>query len=244
MFTKTLALCITFVATAGPIWAGPPASAAADFTISNPSGVPGTTLEPGSYSISVVNHLSDRMILKVDSATGGVQATFLGVPNAHIDKPKSSGPVRWANPADGKQYLKGWYFPGAATVVEFVYPKAEAVAIATANPAKVPAIDPASEGKVTDNTLSKEDMQMLTLWMLTFEEVGPGNEKAGIKAERYQTVASVSHKPVIAALPHTGSQMPLLWLAGLGSLMMAGVLRVFFLSKTMTPVMAGQSRKE
>jgi hypothetical protein len=55
--------------------------------------------------------------------------------------------VLWNNAAGGKQYLRGWYFAGAPSVLEFVYPKAEAVAIAKSNQATVPAIDPASEGR-------------------------------------------------------------------------------------------------
>jgi len=213
------------------VWAAGAATSTADFTISNPSHIPGTMLEPGSYTIHVVNRLSDRVILKVDSAKGDVHSTFLGIPNSNIQKPSSSGPVKWANSAGGAQYLKGWYFPGTSSVVEFVYPKDEAVAIATANPAKVPAVDPGSEGKVTDNTLSQDDMQLLTLWVLSLEQVTPSgaidpSAKPSIKAERYTQVASVQ-KPVIKALPHTASRVPLVWLMGLCSLLAAALLRLF-----------------
>ncbi len=226
MRIKSVALCLTMLAAAIPVWAGAPASSTADFTLSNASGIPGATLQPGSYTIHVVNHLADRVILTVDAANGDSHTTFLGIPNKSMQKPSSSGPVRYTNPVDGAEYLKGWYFPGAATPVEFVYPKATAVAIATANPSKVPAIDPASEGKPTDNSLSKDDMQLLTLWMLSFQQVGPGDQASAIKAERYQETASVSQKPVIAALPHTASLMPLVWLLGVFSLVAAAILRI------------------
>jgi hypothetical protein len=230
MRIRFFALCLCLCGGGGSLWADSPAASTANFTLSSPSRIPGSTLEPGSYSIHVVNRLSDRVILTVDGADGGARATFLGIPNSRIERPSSSGPVRWANPVEGVEYLKGWYFPGFASVVEFVYPKAEAVAIATANPAKVPAIDPASEGKASDNTLSKNDMQLLTLWLLSFQQVGPENSasgnSSGIKAERYQQTASVARKPVVAALPHTASRMPLLWLATLCALCAAVLLRV------------------
>jgi len=91
----------------------------------------------------------------------------------------------------------------------------------------VPAVDPASEGKVADSTLSQDDMQLLTLWLLSLEQVGPSdaaNAKPGIKAERYTQVASVQ-KPVIKALPHTASRVPLVWLVGFCSLIAAIMLR-------------------
>jgi len=229
MRLKTLIYCASLCLFNTALWAAPPATPAADFTISNPSHIPGATLVPGSYTIHVVTRLSDRVILKVDAVNGDVHSTFLGIPNRELPKPATTGPVKWGNPADGSQYLKGWYFPGSASVVEFVYPKAEAVAIASANPAKVPAVDPASEGKVADNTLSQDDMQLLTLWLLSLEQVGPSSggdsAKPGIKAERYTQVASVL-KPVIKALPHTASRIPLVWLLGFSSLIAAFVLRL------------------
>src|SRR5271156_4656945 len=223
MRLKTFILCAFLCIFNAALWAAGPANPAADFTISQPSHIPGATLEPGSYTIHVVNRLSDRVILKVDSTKGDLHSTFLGIPNSELQKPASSGPVKWANPADGSQYLKGWYFPGSASVVEFVYPKAEAVAIAMSNPSKVPAVDPASEGKVTDNTLSQGDMQLLTLWLLSLQQVGPGGAPS-IKAARYE-MASASQKPAIKALPHTASWLPWVWLTGLCSLIAAGTLR-------------------
>jgi len=166
MRLKSLIFCVSVGFFSPTVWASGSAAPATDFTISNSSHIPGVTLEPGTYTIHIVNRLSDRVILKVDSVKGDVHSTLLGIPNASVQKPSASGPVKWANPADGSQYLKGWYFPGSTSFVEFVYPKAEAVAIANSNPAKVPAVDPESEGKVSDNTLSQEDMQLLRLAML------------------------------------------------------------------------------
>jgi hypothetical protein len=221
---KSLVCSLTLILLAVPVLTAARLSKSSEFTVPSPLKIPGATLQPGSYSIHVLNRLSDRIILKVDAADGSVQSEFIGLPNSSISKPASAGAVKWANPADGNTYVKGWYFPGALSVVEFVYPKAEAVAIATANPAKVPAVDPESEGKVSDKTLSQSDMQLLTLWLLSLQQVGSEDHAGSIKAERYEQIASVSHKPVIAALPHTASQMPLVWLVGLSSLLGAVIL--------------------
>jgi hypothetical protein len=228
MKIKALAYCVPMILVAAGLQA---AAQTAKFNLSGPTNIPGTTLEPGAYTIGVVNYLSDRVILKVDGANG-VHATFLGVRNGSVEKPAAGGPVRWENAADGKNYLKGWYFAGAPSAIEFVYPKEEAVAIATANPAKVPAVDPGSEGKPTDNTLSQDDMKLLTLWVLSLGEVS-GSASPGIKAERYQQamVASASPKPVVKSLPHTASLMPWVWLAGIFSLAGAALARWIMASR-------------
>jgi hypothetical protein len=225
MRTRTLVLFLPLLLVVVSLHAAPTANSSANFTLSNPSHIPGTTLKPGDYKIEVVNRLSDRVILRVEDAKGKVHETFLGVPNNEISKPKESGPIPWANPAGKADYLKGWYFPSSRAVIEFVYPKAEAVSIATANPAKVPAVDPASQGMVADKTLSQDDMQLLTLWLLSLQEVGPGAPAGGIKAERYQLTSNVPYKPSIKALPHTASWMPVVWIAGFCTLLAAFCLR-------------------
>ena len=200
-----------------------------NITISAPAEVPGMTLQPGTYSIRVVGKLTDRVILKVDDGRNNKSVDFIGIPNPAIKA--SPGIVSWSQPVDGTTYFRGWVPPGGSSMIEFVYPKAEAVAIANSNPAKVPAVDPESEGKVSDNTLSQEDMQLLTLWLLSLEQVGPGaagdaaSAKPSIKAERYMQVASVQ-RPVIKALPHTASLIPLVWLLGFCSLLAAALLRL------------------
>ena len=68
---------------------------------------------------------------------------------------------------------------------------------------------------------------MVTLWLLSPTHVGPNDASGGIKAERYQQVASLApHKPVVSRLPHTASYLPLVMLAGLLSLAAAAGLRL------------------
>ena len=172
------------------LWAADPGAPFQQFTISDKTRIPGATLKPGSYNIQVVDHLSDRVIVRVEGNGGSTHSTFLGLPNSSLGKPAVPGPITWGNAAQGTQYLRGWYFPNSASAIEFVYPKGDAVAIAKSNQAKVPAIDPASEGKVADKELSKDDMELVTLWLLSSTQVGPNDSTPAIKAERYQQVAS------------------------------------------------------
>lgn len=171
--------------------------AAGQFTLSEQTKVPGITLKPGTYSIRVVDHLADRLIVRVDGTEGDTHATFLGIQNSAISKPSGGGPVVWAKSPKGGTVLRGFEFPGGGSVVEFVYPKDDAVSIAKLNEAKVPAIDPASEGKVADKSLSKDDLEVVTLWLLSSTTVGPNDSKPAIQAERYQ--APPSEQTVIAS---------------------------------------------
>jgi hypothetical protein len=186
--------------------------------------IPGATLNPGNYTIEEVDHLSDRIVLRVRDKSGAEISTFLGVRDKQSPS-RASGPIAWFNAVDGKKYLRGWNFPGAPSSVEFVYPKDDAVKIATVNPSKVPAVDPASEGKPTDRTLSKSDMELLNLWLLHLDQVSGG--QGSIKAEKYETASSPQPKAVVASLPHTASLMPVVWLVGLGALLAAAFLRIF-----------------
>ena len=195
-----------------------------DFTISQQTQIPGTTLKPGSYTIHVVDKLADRTILEVDNASGKAMATFLGLSGAGLPK-SSTGKIAYDSGTDGKNALRGFAFPKGPTL-EFVYPKAEAVSLAKANGNKVPAIDPASEGRVADPSLSKSDMQVVTLWMLSTTKVGTDGTGPGIKAEKYQQQVASNHppRPAIKELPHTASELPLLLLLGAGSLLGGGLL--------------------
>jgi hypothetical protein len=141
--------------------------------------IPGATLNPGDYTIEVVNQLSDRIVLRVRDKSGAALSTFLGVERQSPSRAR--GPVAWSNAVDGQKYLRGWNFQGAPSAVEFVYPKDDAVKIATANPSKVPAVDPGSEGKPTDNTLSQSDLELLNLWLLHLDQVSGGGQ-GSIKA--------------------------------------------------------------
>ncbi len=154
------------------------------FQVKEKTEVPNTTLQPGSYSIRILDHLRDRVILQVSGKNNHVQATFLAVPAATMAS-APVGPIAYSAGPKGKAAMKGYAFPGG-TAVEFVYPKNDAVSIAQANGTRVMAIDPASEGRVPSPKLNQNDMQMITLWMLEPARVGPADAKPTIAASRYQ----------------------------------------------------------
>jgi hypothetical protein len=201
------------------------ASGGTHFSVAEPTQIPGKTLQPGAYSIRVADRMSDRMIIRVESSTGGEPTTFLALPVSNLPRPGRPGPISLSIKTDGKSALRGFSFPDGV-LAEFVYPKGEAVSLAKANDTKIPAIDPESEGKVT-TALSHDDMQLVTLWMLSPTVVGPNDSGPGVTAERFQAkniAPKAKAKPLLASLPHTAGYMPLLSLVGFGSLLCAVAL--------------------
>jgi hypothetical protein len=255
-----LMLACTLSLHAAPAMPAAPASPelTTTFTVNSPTQVPGEKLKPGTYSITVLDHLSDRIVLRIDGSKGKVHDTFLAVRNPSLLNASAPGPIAWNKGGEHEGAMRGFSFANVGAV-EFVYPKEEAVVIAKKNGDKVPAIDPASEGRVAAKDLSDEDRQMVTLWMLSPTTVGAGGSaQPAIEAERYQAPqtgpaapapqvaqntpppqpstrnqqaappasAQVArlHKPVLARLPHTASDLPLIFLVGILSLLGATVL--------------------
>jgi hypothetical protein len=186
----------------------------AQFTLSQQTLVPGATLPPGSYSIQLLDQLKDRYIIRIDATQGSDKATFIGIkPKGSLESAKH-GAVEWKSAADGQNALRGFSF-GKGQAVEFVYPKNDAVALAKANGKPVAAVDPESEGKSPQlSGLSQDEMQLITLWLLTPTHVGPG-----IQAAKLSEVASA--KPPVKSLPHTGGDTPVILLGGVLTLLAA-----------------------
>ena len=219
-------LVLSFAAPFSMLAAGP-ANPSATFTVSQQTMIPGMTLQPGSYSIKVLDHLQDRYIVRIDNASHNEHSTFIGVQDPKVQAGGKTGAVPWSAGPDGNSALRGFSFGSTSPAVEFVYPKSDAVAIAKLNDSKVPAIDPASEGRPAEvSGLSKEDMEIVTLWLLSSSTVGPSDTAPTIKAEKMQQVASNKPvRPVIDALPHTASVLPSTALLGLLALGGASLLR-------------------
>ena len=228
MVLKQLSFILTLGVVISPLAAAGATGSASKFNVSEATEVPGLTLQPGSYSIHIVDHLAERYVVRVDDPQSNSHSTFLAIPNPNIPKPANAGEVSWTSAPGGKEYMRGWLFRGEPAVLEFVFPKDDAVAIAKSNEAKVPAIDPASEGRPADiKGLSKSDLELVNLWLLSSTHVGPGDASGGIKAEHYQQVASASNKPKIGRLPQTGSNLPLIALLGALSFIAAFGVRFY-----------------
>ncbi len=170
------------------------------FDVTEKTQVPGSTLTPGHYSIRVLDHLTDRLVLQIDNEQGKTRSTFLALPQSEAATGRT-GAIPYGDAKNAA--LRGFAFSDG-TSVEFVYPKAQAVAIARQNSTRVPAIDPPSEGLPADNKLSKQDMTLVTLWLLSPTFVGTESKPTGVLAQRYQAPApaqTASPQPEVASNP-------------------------------------------
>ncbi len=202
MRLASLLLCATLSSTcayaAPALLSSPPADATTldtPFSIQKDTQIPGKTLKPGSYTIIIKDHLTDRAIIQVKNDSGKIESTFLGVFHSGLQGGGSTGPITL--PTDkGHGALRGFQFPGGGTI-EFVYPKAEAAAIATSSPEQVLAIDPASDNLKTKGDLSREDAQIVTLWSLQATKVTTG--QTGISAKKYVSSEPSNNGTTVAA---------------------------------------------
>jgi len=182
------------------------AEISAPLSLDQKTAIPGKVLDPGDYSIRIVDRFKDRFILQVENADGKTLSTFIGLHNPDFDPfviLRHQGPIFWTAAPRGEKAIRGFSFPNGNTL-ELVYPKAEAVTLAKLNTNSVPAIDPESEGRKPDPKLTPEDREVVTLWMLTATRVGPKNETPAIEAKRFVApteAADASVQPAAGAPP-------------------------------------------
>ena len=168
--------------------AGYVASQSSQLQVSQPIDVPGAKLSHGTYSIRITDRLQDRLIIQIQKTGAKDFTSLLAYPNPGLRGGSFTGPITFLSGLKNQPTLRGYAFPGGP-VVEFVYPKKDAVTLAKSNDVRVMAVDPESEGRVSLPNLTQNDMSEVTLWMLTPTPVDPATAKPGIQAARYQTPA-------------------------------------------------------
>ncbi len=223
-------------------------------TLATDTAIPGSTLPAGSYTFQVEDRLSDRAIVKVLAADGTQKAILLAAPNSSMKKQGSNSLVV-VREDNGTSAAQGYICGTCSEALEFVYPKADAVALATKTKQPFLAMDPESD-KISHSgaDLTSDDMKVVTLWLLTPTRVAPGSEEVKIGAAHYaapptsvaaattapaatSTVAATttpSADPAPAAparvhhkrLPSTASNEPLWALLGTSSLLLALLCRL------------------
>jgi LPXTG-motif cell wall-anchored protein len=182
-------------------------------TFSDAVQVPGTVLPAGTYTFRLMDSPSNRHIVQVFNEDGTrLITTILAIPNY---QPEVSGHTVLAfaeRPVGEPEALKAWFYPGANFGQEFVYPKAEAATLSQLNNTEVPATEsaPASTPEpVADSTPAPESQPAVTT------------------VQQQPDTTPTQETPAPAELPQTGSDLPLIGLAGLVALGGALALRSF-----------------
>jgi hypothetical protein len=114
-------------------------------TFTAPVQLPGVTLPAGKYRFEMADINNAAHTVRVLNEDGTkVLGTFSTIPTTipTRDLKDTDTLVMWAErPAGQPQAAKEWYYPQRSIGEEFVYPKAQALAIAAANRASVPSED-------------------------------------------------------------------------------------------------------
>jgi hypothetical protein len=113
------------------ISAGNDLSKLTTMTFSKPIRLPGVTLPAGTYLFEHPVIAIDRHIVRVwSSDRNTVYATLLTIPNDRITPAKETVVTFMETPADTVDHVMAWFYPGERFGDEFIYSRAEALAMA------------------------------------------------------------------------------------------------------------------
>jgi hypothetical protein len=199
-------------------------------TFSGPVEIPGVHLKgwgvlpAGTYVFKLVDSQSDRHIVQIFSADEKtVYATILAIPNYRLKVTGKTVMTFRERPAGEPEALRAWFYPGKAWGEEFVYPKAVAIEIAKSTgtavlftPAELPV-------EVVEPIQPVDEPVVAQLRIAPVQAIQPTGEEV----ELAQVVTPPPAGELVASLPATASNLPLIALLGLLSLSAAFGLGIF-----------------
>jgi hypothetical protein len=111
-------------------------------TISEPTQVSNTYLEPGTYMFKLAN--SDRHIVQIfNRDRSHLINTIIAIPNYRLNVTDKTQVTFWETPPGSAKAVRGWFYPGDHNGQEFTYPTdLRQIAAVTAPPLVRPAPQP------------------------------------------------------------------------------------------------------
>jgi hypothetical protein len=207
-------------------------------TVTEPVRLPTMTLQPGNYSLRLLEASGNRHVVQVRDESGKGLGLILALPNYRLVPKDKTVLTYWETPPGQARALRAWFYPGDRFGQEFIYPKKEAAQIAgytggtlpdqsadlkTAaelKTAKVENFDesnsqppsdaPATVTAATATTAAAEPAQPQPQLIA---QAAPPAEPAAPPAP-----APADTTPAPGQLPQTGSDLPLIGMIGLLSL--------------------------
>lgn len=204
-------------------------------TINEPVQVPNTILEPGTYVFKLLDSQSDRHIVQIfNQDETHLITTILAIPNYRLQPTGKTQLGFWETPAGQVSALRAWFYPGDNFGQEFAYPKTMAAQIAannsnatvpvdtsavnTAPPAAPPAPQPTEPAPAASAPAPAPSTAAVT------PPQQPESAEPPAPAPTPSTMAENQQPAPSPELPHTASQLPLLMLGGLLSLVVFAAL--------------------
>jgi hypothetical protein len=231
------ATTVCFVALMGAVLA--PSAKADDWnkktvmTFSGPVEIPGVhlvgfgVLPAGTYVFKILDSQSDRHIVQIfsqDERT--IYATILAIPNYRLKATDKTVVTFRERPAGEPEALRAWFYPGRNWGEEFVYPRAQAIALAKETnmpvlftPVEIPV-------EVTEPIMSATAPVVVQLKQAPIMAINPTGEEVQLAEvvtppPAETTVAdttTVTTATTETTLPSTASNLPLIGLLGLMAL--------------------------
>jgi LPXTG-motif cell wall-anchored protein len=209
-------------------------------TFNEPVETPGVhikgwaVLPAGTYVFKILDSKSDRHIVQIlsqDELT--VYATILAIPNYRLKATDKTVMTFRERPAGEPEALRAWFYPGRLWGEEFVYPKARAIVLAKETHTAVLFAPDEVTPEVTVAVKTPEEPVVVELEKAPVKAIQPTGEEVEIAqvvtAPPATTEVAQAEPAPAAALPATGSSMPLVALFGM--LALAGGLAMSLLQK-------------
>jgi hypothetical protein len=202
-------------------------------TFSQPVEIPGQILPAGTYTFVLADSPADRHIVQIFNADGSqIIATVLAINNYRL-KPSGDSVVKFAERSgDNPEALKAWFYPGDNFGQEFVYPKQRAIELAVIVKEPIPALAADTDIKVVPivaETPEQKEVPVTEVIMVTPAPAEVVTPAPVVQGTTPAPVVETAPAPVVETqqLPQTASQLPLIVLLGLASLVAALGLKRF-----------------
>jgi len=203
-------------------------------TFSQPVEIPGGIVLPaGTYVFILMDSASDRHIVQIFSQDKKhIYATILAIPNYRLQATDKTVITFGERPVGSPEAIRAWFYPGANSGEEFVYPKRRAFELAKVTNQPVLAMPSELESGIAKPAFSVSEVPVIALKQAPLTAVKPGGEEVEIAevvapppvrttpAETAQTTpaqktATADTPKRVRRLPQTASSLPLLGLIGL-----------------------------
>jgi hypothetical protein len=199
-------------------------------TFSQPIEIPGDIILPaGTYVFKLLDSASDRHIVQIfNEDQTHLYATILAIPNWRLQVTGKTVMTFGESPVGVPQPIRSWFYPGANSGEEFVYPKRRAMELAKLTNQPVIAMPVEMETVITRPVRSATDEPVIILREAPLTAIRPTGEEVAV-ADIVTTQPSQEPLPdarladddrsaSVDRLPQTAGSLPLVGLLGLLSL--------------------------
>jgi hypothetical protein len=182
-------------------------------TFNMPVEIPGGSaqvLPAGVYVFRLLDSLSDRNIVQVfNKDESHVYATILAIPNFRLRATDKTVIIFAERAAGEPQAIKAWFYPGDNWGQEFVYPKSKALELAKRTNLPVLYIPDEVAPNIVAPVKTVDEAPVVALKQTPLKAITPSGQDIAL--------ADVVASPptVVAGLPKTASNVPLIFVMGL-----------------------------